>query len=136
MTRKDLDRETAAAEEWLDQLDPDATPALDVSDLRAVATAAKAVHVAEADLREMVEIARAHGRSWGRIGISLGVTRQAARQRFGRTERTAAPRETPASTKSTGKSEASVTHVKKTPARRKFPGSTASRASAKKAVGT
>jgi hypothetical protein len=31
---------------------------------------------------ERVAIARAHGRSWNQIAVALGVTRQAARQRF------------------------------------------------------
>lgn len=51
-------------------------------DLHAVAVAADGVTTAEARLREAVAIARAHGRSWNRIGIALGVSRQAARQRF------------------------------------------------------
>jgi hypothetical protein len=33
-------------------------------------------------LREAVEVARAHGRSWNQIAVALGVSRQAARQRF------------------------------------------------------
>lgn len=55
----------------------------DVSDLRAVADAAAAVEAANAILRERVQIARAHGHSWNRLAIPLGVSRQAARQRFG-----------------------------------------------------
>ena len=52
-------------------------------DLKAVAVASDAVADSEARLREAVAIARAHGRSWNRIAIALGVSRQAARQRFG-----------------------------------------------------
>jgi hypothetical protein len=33
-------------------------------------------------LRPLVARARANGRSWGEIGIALGVSRQAARERF------------------------------------------------------
>jgi len=33
-------------------------------------------------VRELVALARANGRSWGEIGIALGVSRQAARERF------------------------------------------------------
>lgn len=51
-------------------------------DLRAVADAAAAVEAATALLRERVQVARAHGHSWNRIAIPLGVSRQAARQRF------------------------------------------------------
>jgi hypothetical protein len=36
----------------------------------------------EARLREAVHLARAHGRSWNQIAVALGVSRQAARQRF------------------------------------------------------
>ena len=36
----------------------------------------------EARVREPVALARANGRSWGEIGIALGVSRQAARERF------------------------------------------------------
>jgi len=43
---------------------------------------AGAVRADEALLREKVVIARANGRSWGQIGTSLGVSRQAARERF------------------------------------------------------
>lgn len=51
-------------------------------DLRAIAAAAEAVRADEARLREAVEIARAHGRSWNQVVVALGVSRQAARQRF------------------------------------------------------
>lgn len=60
----------------------DNTVADNTEDLRAVAVAADDVAAAEVKLRESVAIARAHGRSWNRIAIALGVSRQAARQRF------------------------------------------------------
>lgn len=81
-TPEQLQQAARDAEEWLDTLDPATTKAGDTTDLRSVAEAADIVHAAEARLRETVEIARAHGRSWGRIGMALGVSRQAARQRF------------------------------------------------------
>jgi hypothetical protein len=37
----------------------------------------------EALLTERVALARAHGPSWNRIAVALGVFRQATRQRFG-----------------------------------------------------
>jgi len=40
------------------------------------------VRAGEARVREPVALARANGRSWGEIGIALGVSRQAARERF------------------------------------------------------
>jgi DNA-directed RNA polymerase specialized sigma24 family protein len=40
------------------------------------------IHASEAKLRELVELSRVHGRSWGEIAIALGVSRQAAHERF------------------------------------------------------
>ena len=74
--------ETERAEELLDALDPAAVEVDNTEDLRAVAQAADVVSADEARLTEAVEIARAHGRSWTRIAAALGVSRQAARQRF------------------------------------------------------
>jgi hypothetical protein len=79
----ELDRLAREFEQRADLLDPDKVKVDDASDLRAVAEAADAVAAAEARLREAVEVAHARGRSWGRIGVALGVTRQAARKRFG-----------------------------------------------------
>lgn len=66
-----------------DRLDPATARAEDVSELRAVAEAADAVRTDEARLMETVQVARARGYSWNRIAIALGVSRQAARQRYG-----------------------------------------------------
>ena len=40
--------------------------------------------VAEINLRRQVNNARSSGHSWTSIGLALGVSRQAAQQRFGR----------------------------------------------------
>lgn len=69
-------------EQRLEELDLDTVAVDKTDDLREVAEAADAVQAAEARLREAVEIARAHGRSWGQLAIALGVSRQAAHQRF------------------------------------------------------
>ena len=80
------DEEIAAAaarlEQQLDNLDPDGIKVRDITELRAIAEAADAVRRAEAEIVERVELARAHGRSWNLIALALGVSRQAARQRF------------------------------------------------------
>lgn len=65
-----------------EDFDPSTTPAKDASDLRAIGETAMAIQASEARLRELVQLARAHGRSWGEIAISLGVSRQAAHERF------------------------------------------------------
>lgn len=73
---------TGRAEQLLDALDPATAAVENTEDLRAVAVAADTLATDEARLTEAVEIARTRGRSWTRIGIALGVSRQAARQRF------------------------------------------------------
>lgn len=52
-------------------------------DLRELAEAVDEVKAGEARVRELVLVARDRGRSWGQIGIALGISRQAARVRFG-----------------------------------------------------
>jgi len=74
--------ETEALEQALDDLDPSSVEVVQTLDLRDVAAAADASKAAEAALREAVMIARMHRRSWTEIGVALGVSRQAARQRF------------------------------------------------------
>jgi hypothetical protein len=69
-------------ERLADRLDPATAEVEDVSDLRTIAEAADAISDAEARLTEAVVRARANGRSWNRIAIALGVSRQAARQRY------------------------------------------------------
>jgi DNA-directed RNA polymerase specialized sigma24 family protein len=78
---------------WLDELEdnPDAAVRVDnTEDLAELANAADQVQRVVAKLRRrearvrlLVTMARAHGRSWTEIGRSLGVSRQAAQQRYG-----------------------------------------------------
>lgn len=84
MRHTDEEIEAAARrfEEWADSLDPDTAEVEDISDLRAVAEAADAARRGEARVAERVAIARGHGRSWNQIALALGISRQAARQRF------------------------------------------------------
>ena len=84
-TRAQLEQAAADAEAWLDKLDPSAleTPAADATDLRRIGTALAAVASAEGELAEAVRLSRAHGRSWTDIAIVLGVSREAARKRYG-----------------------------------------------------
>ncbi len=69
-------------ERLADELNPAQADIDDTTDLRAIAVAAETARSDEARLREAVDIARAHGRSWNHIAIALGVSRQGARQRF------------------------------------------------------
>lgn len=54
----------------------------DMTDLRDVAEAADAVRAAEYRQAVAVAVARGRGRNWVEIGRRLGVSRQAARQRY------------------------------------------------------
>jgi hypothetical protein len=70
-------------EQWLDTLDPAAARAYDATPHRRIVAANKALADAEDGLRKAVADARAAGYSWAMVGASLGVSRQAAQQRFG-----------------------------------------------------
>jgi DNA-directed RNA polymerase specialized sigma24 family protein len=85
-TDDEIERAAKRFEELANDLDPTTADVEDTEDLRAVAAAAEATRADEARLREAVELARAHGRSWNHIARALGVSRQAARQRFARAE--------------------------------------------------
>jgi transcriptional regulator with PAS, ATPase and Fis domain len=81
-TDEEIERAAERFEQLADKLDPETARVLATDDLRGVAAAAQAVRENEARLLETVEVARAHGRSWNQIALALGVSRQAARQRF------------------------------------------------------
>jgi 1-deoxy-D-xylulose 5-phosphate reductoisomerase len=77
-TKEEIARAAKLAEEF----DPSGVSMDDTTDLRTLAEAVDAVRTGEVRVRELVARARANGRSWGEIGIALGVSRQAARERF------------------------------------------------------
>ena len=81
-TDQQIEEASERFERPVEALDLAATEVAVIEDLRAVAAAAEAARADEARLREAVEIARVHGRSWNDIAVALGVSRQAARQRF------------------------------------------------------
>lgn len=68
-------------EDRLDALEP-AGPSRDAVELRAIGELTRDISTAEQRLREAVSAARAAGYSWGKIAASLGVSPQAAHQRF------------------------------------------------------
>jgi hypothetical protein len=81
-TDEEIERAAERFEGLAEELDPETARVLVTEDLRGIADAAQAVRDDEARLREAVELARAHGRSWNQVAVALGVSRQAARQRF------------------------------------------------------
>ena len=84
-TRAQLEQAVADTEAWLDALDPEAltSPDSDGADLRAIAQALHAVAAVDLALADQIATARANGRTWTQIGTVLGVSKQAARERFG-----------------------------------------------------
>lgn len=81
-TDDEIEQAALRFEHLSDSLDPDTAVVEHTDDLRRIATASEAIRADEARLREAVEMARAQGRSWNQIATALGVSRQAARQRF------------------------------------------------------
>ncbi len=81
-TDKEIEQAAQRFERLADSLDPATAEIEGTDDLRDVATAAETVRADDARLREAVLLARAHGRSWNHIALALGVSRQAARQRY------------------------------------------------------
>ena len=81
-TDEEIDAASRRFEQLVNDFDHAAAVVDNIDELSQVAAASEAVRAGEAKLRESVEIARAHGRSWNEIAMALGVTRQAARQRF------------------------------------------------------
>ena len=79
-TDEEIKEATARFEKWAATLTREDFK--DTADLRAIAEANEGVRTGQAHVREFVQVARANGRSWGQIGLALGVSRQAARERF------------------------------------------------------
>jgi DNA-directed RNA polymerase specialized sigma24 family protein len=82
-TREELEKAATDAETWLESLDPAATPAEDPTDLRRIGLALRNLADDQREVDEAVAAARENGRSWGEIGLVLGISRQAARERYG-----------------------------------------------------
>jgi hypothetical protein len=81
-TDEEIEEAARRFEQWADELDPETAVVENAEELRAIAEAAETSRRDEAILTERVAAARARGQSWNRIALALGVSRQAARQRF------------------------------------------------------
>jgi len=84
-TREQLQQALDDTEAWLDSLDPKAlaSPDSEVDDLREIGDALRAVALSDLTLADQVAKARNNGRTWTQIAAVLGVSKQAARERFG-----------------------------------------------------
>lgn len=81
-TDRELEDAAQRFDQLADELDPATAEVDHTEDLRSIADATEAIAADEARLREAVHLARARGRSWNQIAVALGVSRQAARQRY------------------------------------------------------
>ncbi len=83
-TREQLRQAVVETESWLDSLDPEAIadPGTLADDLHAIGDAMRAVAATDLHLADRVAEARANGRTWTQIAAVLGVSKQAARERF------------------------------------------------------
>jgi hypothetical protein len=81
-TEDDIERAAKRFEELAEEMDPAHAQVEATDDLHQIAAVSEAVRADEARLYDAVAAARAHGRSWNQIALALGVSRQAARQRF------------------------------------------------------
>ena len=84
MTRQDPNPDEL--ERWLNAIEPNPADARDATHMRRIIAAADSLRDAEDRLHSEVAAARDAGDTWDVIGIALGVTRQAAFQRFGQKE--------------------------------------------------
>ena len=81
-TDDEIEQAARRFDELADDLDPDTAQSENTEDLAQIAATSATVRADEDRLRQAVDVARARGRSWNQIAIALGVSRQAARQRF------------------------------------------------------
>ena len=81
-TAEELALAAASTEVLLDAMLVDQVHPEDIPDLRAIAQALQPVAASEDQLAQAVAVARANGRSWARIALMLGTSRQAAAERF------------------------------------------------------
>lgn len=82
-TPEELNEIAGRAEAWLDAIDVDELQPTMPPAVEAIAVAHHDVALAERALVARVVDAREAGHSWAEIGRVLGVSRQAAQQRFG-----------------------------------------------------
>ena len=82
MTKSRTDR-AASLEDWADNVDPDDLREAETSSLRAIAELVEHRNEVDGDLVAAVRDARETGRSWSEIATMLGVSKQAAQQKYG-----------------------------------------------------
>ncbi|HEY1282528.1 MAG TPA: hypothetical protein VGF22_22800 [Acidimicrobiales bacterium] len=82
-TRQELEAAAARAADWVESLDVNELEWGDAAPLRAIVGALEEVAEAERRLAAAVDAARWHKIPWSAVGMALGTSGEAARQRFG-----------------------------------------------------
>lgn len=80
---KDYAAKLAAFEKWAETVDPADLKPRWAPDLAPIAKLRAQRDALDAKLRDAVAAARAGGRGWAEIGYALGVSKQAAHQKYG-----------------------------------------------------
>lgn len=83
MNGKTLDEYAEAFEAWAESVDPADLREADTASLRRIADLASRSRAVDSELAAAVTAARSDGRSWSAIGAMLGVSKQAAQQKYG-----------------------------------------------------
>lgn len=88
-TREQLEQAARDAEQWLDDIEASRVDVTvhDATDLRRIGLAVIDRDKADQEITDAVQAARDNGWDWGRIGGVLGVTKQSARERYGKPAR-------------------------------------------------
>lgn len=80
---EELEALVAQVESWASAVDPRDLREVPVEDLRAITSLVATMEEVERTLAGAIDRARHDGYSWSQIGTALGVSKQAAQQRYG-----------------------------------------------------
>ncbi len=82
-TSEEIERKIRALEKWADEVDERDLVPIDLSALDRIVELVDERERIDGALVDAIQAARAAGHTWGQIGLSLGVSKQAAQQRYG-----------------------------------------------------
>lgn len=88
MSEKTLDEYAEAFEAWAENVDAADLREADTASLRRIADLADRSRAVDDELAAAVTVARRDGWSWPAIGAMLGVSKQAAQQKYGQSAQT------------------------------------------------
>ncbi len=85
MSKADRAKKLRAFERWAGTVDADSLVVVDTTALTALLELSERRTAVEAQLIDAVRQARSDHHSWSEIGVMLGVSKQAAQRKYGRT---------------------------------------------------